>query len=251
VVSSVVKTYVKTYRRPLTGATALVIAFTTAGAAFGALDPALAGHTAPHPTLTGALSDAAAILANNARVLAAPFIAIALGFHQTGCGRRAGDVIGILVAATSTVPVGIALARWGTRLLPYIPQLPVEWAALAIAISAWLAARNGTVDLPATTRRVVATAVLLIVAASLETWCTPHRHTSSAASLPKQDTIREPVSPADGRVVACATDSCAGEAQSLQGRTLPSPHSVRFRSASQAGADRATSTTRPPQGGIT
>jgi hypothetical protein len=251
VVSSDVKTRIKTYRRPIARATAAVISLTAAGAVLDTLDPALAGQTLPHPTLTGSVGDAAGILANNARVLAAPFVAITLGFQDSSYGRRAGDALTLLVVGTSALPVGIAIAHWGTSLLPYIPQLPVEWAALATAVSAWLASRHGAVDIASTARRGLATAALLIVAAGLETWCTPHRDGKSGASTAKADTIREPVSDADGRVVACATDSCAGEARSLQGRTLPSPHSVRFRSASMAGAYRATSTTRPPQGGIT
>ena len=43
----------------------------------------------------------------------------------------------------NTIPVGLALGRWQGRLLPYVPQLPLEWAALATALTAWLHAPAG------------------------------------------------------------------------------------------------------------
>jgi len=227
----------------------VVIALTAIGGALSGIDPALAAGSRPHPTLTGSVSDAIGIFANNLRVLAAPFICVALGFPDSRPGRHAGDLLVLAITALSAIPVGIELARWNTVLLPYIPQLPVEWLALSTAITTWLAARKGAVDRRTVTELAVLTASLLALAACLETWCVPHRAATVHASRPSLDTVREPVSlwmPGG----CLATDLCAGTAGPLQGRKLPSPHPVRFRSAA-AGAYRATSTTRPPQGGIT
>ena len=250
-VGSLVKTHVKTSTRPIAYASSAVIAVTAAGAALGALDPSLTGNTPPHPTLTGSLADATRILANNTRVLGAPFIAIALGLHGSARLRLVGDAITVTVLATNAIPIGIALAHWGNRLLPYIPQLPVEASALAVSIAAWITARDGAPDMRQTIRLAVTTLGLLVAAAGIETWCTPHRDQRSTISRHGSDTVRSPFPPVVGRVVACATDSCAGEALSLQGRTLPFPHVRSVPLGLLAGADRAPSTTRPPQEGST
>ena len=64
--------------RPVLAASA-VIGLTALGIGLALVDPALAGSTRPHATLTGSVGDATGILQNNARVLAArglPAIAV-------------------------------------------------------------------------------------------------------------------------------------------------------------------------------
>ena len=84
--------------------------------------------------------------------------------------------------AASTIPVGLELGRWQGRLLPYLPQLPLEWTALALAVAAWLTTRADQ----ASRRQLVVLAatvtVLLAGAATIETWCTPHRRARSASN---------------------------------------------------------------------
>ena len=63
-----------------------VIGLTALGVGLALVDPGLAGSTRPHPTLTGSLGDAAGILQNNARVLAAPFLLVVLDFSQSSLG---------------------------------------------------------------------------------------------------------------------------------------------------------------------
>jgi len=156
-------------------AASAVIGLTALGIGLALVDPTLAGSSRPHPTLTGSLGDAAGILQNNARVLAAPFLLVVLDFPQSSLGRRAGDLIVGALTAASTIPVGLELGRWQGRLLPYLPQLPLEWAALAVAVHVWISGRSGR----APTHRLMVlaglTLALLIAAASLETWATPHR----------------------------------------------------------------------------
>ena len=137
--------------------------------------PELAGTTDPHATLTGNLADALSILQNNARVLAAPFLLYLLGFPASRTGRLAGDILVALLTAASAVPVGLELGRWHARLLPFLPQLPLEWAALAVAISAWLTARHNHAHPLQLALLAVLTLALLVAAAALETWATPHR----------------------------------------------------------------------------
>jgi len=162
-------------RRPLTAAAGAVIALTAVGALLEMIAPAVAGNTRPHATLTGSLSDAAAILAHNLRVLATPFLCVALRFPDSRPGRHAGDLLVLAITALSAIAVGIELARWNTVLLPYVPQLPVEWTALTTAVTAWLTARDGTAARRAVSELAVLTTVLLLVAVCLETWCVPHR----------------------------------------------------------------------------
>ena len=83
------------------------------------------------------------MIANNLRVLAAPFLLAV--FHWPGgrITRRLGDLLIAALIAQNTLAVGLALGRWGERLLAYVPQLPLEWTALGIAGAAWLTARDG------------------------------------------------------------------------------------------------------------
>ena len=237
--------------RHVATAGATVIALSTIGLTLGAVDPGLAGPTPPHPTLTGSVADALGILQNNLRVLATPYLLWRLGFHSRRLARSAGDLLMFAVTAHSTLPVGIELARWHTRLLPYLPQLPLEWGALSVAVSAWLIVRTGT-----TTRRHVAllagaTAVLLLAAASLETWVTPHRPAPTASRRLRAGGIQEGPLSCGRPGVAFATDFAPGRPGRFKvARSLPLTALGSARP--NLGADRASSTTPgPPQGGTT
>lgn len=227
-----------------------VALLTVAGCLLGIVAPGLAGNTAPHPTLTGSLQNAVSILVNNLRVLAAPFGLAALGLQRSRIGRRAGDLALTALTATSTMTVGLALGRWRGRLLPFIPQLPIEWAALAVALSAWLLARNAGECRPQLGLLAALAGVLLIAAAGIETWCTPHRPSGLAASRPVSHARRDPVSTVG--VSGCARlGLCAagGHIASRSQAPFPSLRSVPL--GRPGGADRAHPNHRPPQGGIT
>ncbi len=172
-------------------ASTAVLGLTVLGVLMALIDPTLAGDTAPHAALAGSVADALWILQHNLRVLAVPFLLAGLRFPASRLGRRSGDAIITGMVAASTIPVGSALGRWQERLVPYLPQLPLEWAALTVATSAWLAARHGQASVRELAVIGASTAVLLVGAAGLETWCTPHhaagRHTPArlaAARLP-------------------------------------------------------------------
>jgi hypothetical protein len=161
--------------RPVLAAGA-VIGLTALGIGLALVDPALASSTRPHATLTGSVGDATGILQNNARVLAAPFLLVLLDFPQSRLGRHTGDLIVTALTAASTIPVGLELGRWQGRLLRYVPQLPLEWAALALAVNAWVIARSGHLTIRQLAPLAAVVLGLLICAASLETWATPQRH---------------------------------------------------------------------------
>ncbi len=232
-----------------TGASA-IIALTLAGALAGLTAPGLTGHTAPHGALTGDLSDALAILQNNLRVLAAPFLLWLLRPDTSRLGRGVGDVLMTALAAASTLPVGVALGRWRGRLIPYLPQLPLEWAALTVALALWVTIRRAHPTLRQLTLPALTILALLAAAAAVETWATPHRNPQPQITRAGADVVRDPVS-FGGAAVAIAPEYAPAAATHCKvARSLPLAALGSVRPL-LAGADRAPSTHRPPQGGIT
>ena len=134
--------------------------------------PALAPATPPHPTLRASAGDLASILINNLRVLAAPFILVAARFERTRVGQLAGDAVIAMILAGNGVAVGLALGRWRSALIPFIPQLPVEYLAAATAATAWLDARRRRTG--TAVRIAAATVALTAAAAAIEVILTPH-----------------------------------------------------------------------------
>ncbi|MDQ6815778.1 MAG: hypothetical protein M3018_00005 [Actinomycetota bacterium] len=104
--------------------------------------PALAPAGRPHPTLHPTLAAVSSIFRTNARVLAVPFVLVLSRFGSGRRSRSAGDAILALTIGTSAATVGLVLGHTGSRLLPYIPQLPVEYAAAAVAAAVWIAHRR-------------------------------------------------------------------------------------------------------------
>jgi hypothetical protein len=232
-----------------TGAGAVTV-LTAFGALAGLTVPGVAGHTPPHAALTGRLSDALAILENNLRVLAAPFLLWLLRPDTSRLGRAIGDVLMIALVATSALPVGVELGRWRGQLIPYLPQLPLEWAALAVAIAVWLTIRHSPSSLHHLALPAVLILALLTAAASLETWATPHRHPRTRTSPTGDNTVRDPASLGVAAVALAPEYAPAAATRFKVARSLPLAALGSARPL-LAGADRATSTHRPPQGGIT
>ena len=74
--------------------------------------------------------------------------------------------------------VGLALGRYPTELPAYLPHLPLEDSALAIAAGAWLAHRladDAAAPAPRLARVAVLTAAVTIAAAIVETYAVPHK----------------------------------------------------------------------------
>jgi hypothetical protein len=121
----------------------VALAATTALGAVAAMAwPALGPATRPHATLHPSLDAIASIVLNNARVLAAPLILVAARFDRGRVSRVAGDTIVAAILAGNAIAVGVALGRWRGALIPFVPQLPVEYLAAAIAATTWLNARR-------------------------------------------------------------------------------------------------------------
>jgi hypothetical protein len=151
-------------------------AVTALGAVAAIVWPALGPATGPHATLHPSAGAAASIVLNNLRVLAAPFILVAARFERARGSRLAGDAIVAAILVGNAVAVGLALGRWRGALVPFVPQLPIEYLAAATAAAAWLGARSRA--RPYGPRiavlNVAATIALTATAAAIEVLLTPH-----------------------------------------------------------------------------
>jgi hypothetical protein len=123
----------------------------------------------------GSTSIAALILANNVREAMVPFLFAALRVRRRR--RHAIVTLGDLVVGASLAAnvalAGLALGTYGTRLLPYLPQWPLEWGGLALALTGWRRARTGRRDPCELVLLAIAAVILLCLAALLETYLVP------------------------------------------------------------------------------
>ena len=91
------------------------------------------------------------LAAHNIPIVAWPLLLGVLGAHRHRLARQSPTAsAGVLIA--NTLPVGAALGAYGAALLPYLPQLPLEWAGLALGASAWLVQRRRALTRPGRAR---------------------------------------------------------------------------------------------------
>ena len=77
--------------------------------------------------------------------------------------------------AANVAPVGAAEGAYCAALLPYVPQLPLQWGALAVGAGSWLQNRRRTMSLKECLVRFAVIVCLLLCAAVVETAAVPHR----------------------------------------------------------------------------
>jgi hypothetical protein len=125
------------------------------------------------PARAGTAGMAALIAANNFREASIPLLFAVLKIR----GRRWLVIVGdVVVGAALTVNVaraGLVIGSYGVGLLHFLPQWPLEWGGLAIALAAWRRARSGRRDPLELTLLAIATLTLLCGAALLETYAVP------------------------------------------------------------------------------
>jgi hypothetical protein len=129
----------------------------------------LSGGLAP----PGTTQMAALTLTNNAREAAIPFLFALLRVGARRWPVLLGDVVIAACLAANTALGGLALGTDGIRALPYLPQWPLEWGGLALALAAWRRARSGRRDPCELALLAIGTTLLLCVAALLETYAVP------------------------------------------------------------------------------
>lgn len=129
-----------------------------------------ARHNAP-PQLGHVL----VLAAHNIPIFSWPLLLGAFGAHRSRFQTRVAD--GLLVACifVNTAQVGVGLGAYGWALLPYLPQVPLEWAAGALGVSAWLIQRRRALTVREGLAMFALIAVVLVCAAALESVAVPHR----------------------------------------------------------------------------
>jgi hypothetical protein len=124
----------------------------------------------PPPTLGHVL----ALAAHNLPIVAWPILIGLTGVEEHPFGRRVADTAVVMWLIANTAPVGAALAAYGAPLLAYLPQLPFEWAALAVGTAAWITQRRGPATSAERVRWLAVAAALVLCGAVLETAAVPH-----------------------------------------------------------------------------
>lgn len=132
-------------------------------------------------TLESSWAQAAAILANNARLLALPLAAAAGLFAMRALGTDGAEATGVrvlrvgadgvlsIVVLANVGVVGMALAAYGGRFAAaLLPHGPVELLALCLALSVYLGARHGAIGVRAAAAAAGLAVLTLVGAAALE-----------------------------------------------------------------------------------
>ncbi|MFI4984912.1 MAG: hypothetical protein ACHQAV_02860 [Solirubrobacterales bacterium] len=116
-----------------------------------------------------------ALAAHNLPITAWPVLLGVVGAHRRPTTRTIADVVVAAAITANVLIVGSALGAYGAALLPYVPQLPVEWAALALGASSWLVQRRRALTVPEGAICVGLIAFVVLLAAAVETVAVPHR----------------------------------------------------------------------------
>jgi hypothetical protein len=131
-------------------------------------------HLQLYPHSTPTPEAALTIWLNNLRVTGWPLLALALRMHRTRWRRRLANICIAGSLAANAALVGAAIAAGGERILPYLPHLPLEWAALALSATAWLLGSRNNLRRRQLVVIAGALAALLGAGALLETYAVPH-----------------------------------------------------------------------------
>jgi hypothetical protein len=134
------------------------------------------GSAHPFPLASpGTPGMAAFIATNNMREAAIPLLFATLRIGRGNWLVIIGDVV---IGASLVVNValgGLALGVYGTGILHYLPQWPLEWGGLALGLTGWRRARHRRRDPFELVFLALAAGILLCLAALLETYAVPQR----------------------------------------------------------------------------
>lgn len=139
------------------------------------------------------LTHVLALAAHNIPIVAWPLLLPLLGSPQGRLATRAADGLLAACVLVNVLPVGCALGAYGTALIPYIPQLPLEWAALALGLASWRVQRRRRLQHREQLICIAAIVSLLLCAASLETLAVPRRRDTMKPL--RTINVREGISP--------------------------------------------------------
>jgi hypothetical protein len=130
---------------------------------------------APWHTPTPSITHMLALATVNLMRAGWPLLLGVEGVHRNRISRRIADIAVAVFIGWNTLWVGSAIGLHRGALLPYIPQLPIEWAAIAVGAAGWLCQRQR----PLTRRQLAGcfawTLGMVLAAAALETYGVPHQ----------------------------------------------------------------------------
>lgn len=131
----------------------------------------LAPASNPPPNIEHVL----ALAAHNVPIAAWPLLLGVVGAHKHRLGRRLAEAALLAWIIVNTMPVGAALGAYGLAPLPYIPQLPLEWAGLALGLAAWGVQRRQPLTIQDGLALLGLIVLVLVTAAAVEAVAVPHR----------------------------------------------------------------------------
>ena len=146
---------------------------TVAGGAAQKISRSVLGLSLHPAAARGGLLDVLALAAHNTPIAAWPLLLTTAGAHRGPRLRLAADTAVVACLLVNTVPVGAALGAYGPPVVAFLPQLPLEWAALAVGYASWLQQRHTPLPRRQRVTRLVVIAGLLAGAAVLETYAVP------------------------------------------------------------------------------
>jgi hypothetical protein len=115
------------------------------------------------------------LAAHNLPIAAWPLLLGVVGAHRHRFATKLADGLVVAWIVANALPVGAALGAYGPPLIPYLPQLPLEWAALALGAGAWFTQRSSALALRDTLACLALIAGALLGAAAVETVAVAHR----------------------------------------------------------------------------
>lgn len=122
------------------------------------------------------LAHIVALAAHNIPIAAWPLLLGIIGADRHHPrARQLADTLVVACLLVNVLLVGAALGAYGPPLLPYIPQLPLEWAGLALGAGSWLLQRDHELTSRERLVYLALTGGVLACAAVLETVAVPHR----------------------------------------------------------------------------
>lgn len=115
------------------------------------------------------------LAAHNIPIVSWPLLLGVFDLHRSRLGRGFADSMVAAYVVANVLPVGAALGAYGSVLVPYVPQLPLEWGGLALGACGWLAQRREALSLREALGLFALIVGVLVCAAVVETVAVPHR----------------------------------------------------------------------------
>jgi hypothetical protein len=116
-----------------------------------------------------------ALAAHNIPIAAWPLLLGLIGAGRQRLARHLADTVVLACILANAVPVGAALGAYGSAVIAYIPQLPLEWAGLALGYASWLVQRERELTAGERLAWLALIAAVMLLAGTLESLAVPHR----------------------------------------------------------------------------